>query len=291
MGEVLSTMLRFKFAIAAVWCIVLAQALVPHLPIELTDSDFDGSISDGNTWLVMFYAPWCGHCKKIKPMWADLASSQKLAQVNVKVAKCDGSAGGRLSMTKWAVEYAGLSSFPSILRFKESQVWVWKGERQQALIESWGMDPSDPPLEPPTAFQKILTAANGYFTRIMKWLTVQSTAVITACSILIVILLLVLGFVIGFYWRHWHTHFWISLRWGAEGEFAQFAITPLDSGVKIIRKNRVTGEVMPDAVNDKTASSLWVRMKDGKEYWLPTVQQLDPKQPPLPSKPKGDKEE
>ena len=28
--------------------------------IELTSQNFDSSVSDGNAWLIEFYAPWCG---------------------------------------------------------------------------------------------------------------------------------------------------------------------------------------------------------------------------------------
>nr|CAD7440439.1 unnamed protein product [Timema bartmani] len=41
--------------------------------VHLDDDSFDKVISEGNTVLVMFYAPWCGHCKKMKPAYSEAA--------------------------------------------------------------------------------------------------------------------------------------------------------------------------------------------------------------------------
>ena len=70
--------------------------------IELRANNFDASVRDGSAWLVEFYAPWCGHCKRFAPTYekvaetlhaqskADLAKDP--AARTVKVAKVDGSA-------------------------------------------------------------------------------------------------------------------------------------------------------------------------------------------------------
>lgn len=33
--------------------------------VELTDDNFDQMVLEGGeVWMVEFFAPWCGHCKK-----------------------------------------------------------------------------------------------------------------------------------------------------------------------------------------------------------------------------------
>jgi len=41
--------------------------------IQLTSKNFDKSLSDGNVWLIEFYAPWCGYCKKLQPEYSAAA--------------------------------------------------------------------------------------------------------------------------------------------------------------------------------------------------------------------------
>eukprot|EP01088_Endostelium_zonatum_P020588 TRINITY_DN7663_c0_g1_i1.p1 TRINITY_DN7663_c0_g1~~TRINITY_DN7663_c0_g1_i1.p1 ORF type:complete len:108 (+),score=17.39 TRINITY_DN7663_c0_g1_i1:26-349(+) len=55
--------------------------------IELDESNFESRTFKG-TWLVEFYAPWCGHCKKLIPTYEEVATN---LEGDVNVAKVDGS--------------------------------------------------------------------------------------------------------------------------------------------------------------------------------------------------------
>lgn len=55
--------------------------------LQLTGSDFEHGIENGVTF-VKFFAPWCGHCKRLAPTW-DLLASKFVGRGDIKIAKVD----------------------------------------------------------------------------------------------------------------------------------------------------------------------------------------------------------
>jgi len=45
----------------------------PSNVVVLTDSNFDSVVNGDKNVLVKFYAPWCGHCKTLAPIWEKVA--------------------------------------------------------------------------------------------------------------------------------------------------------------------------------------------------------------------------
>ncbi len=46
--------------------------------IVLDSSNFEEQVfGSKDIWLVEFYAPWCGHCKKLEPEWNEAALKLK----------------------------------------------------------------------------------------------------------------------------------------------------------------------------------------------------------------------
>lgn len=56
-----------------------------------------------------FYAPWCGHCKKLEPIWRHVA--QALHHSDIRVGKID------CTRYKRVVSEFGLSGYPTIMLY------------------------------------------------------------------------------------------------------------------------------------------------------------------------------
>ncbi|KAL9880311.1 thioredoxin domain-containing protein pretaporter [Glossina fuscipes fuscipes] len=60
-----------------------------NFAIQLTGDDFNEAISKNNHF-IKFYAPWCGHCKRLHPLWEQLAEMMNVKDdPRVVIAKVD----------------------------------------------------------------------------------------------------------------------------------------------------------------------------------------------------------
>lgn len=78
-----------SLAFAALAAVAAAQSAV----IDLTPSNFDDVVlKSGKPTLVEFFAPWCGHCKQLAPVWEELADAFAFAKDKIQIAKVDADA-------------------------------------------------------------------------------------------------------------------------------------------------------------------------------------------------------
>uniref|UniRef100_A0A672L6Q5 protein disulfide-isomerase n=1 Tax=Sinocyclocheilus grahami TaxID=75366 RepID=A0A672L6Q5_SINGR len=76
-----------------------------------------------DVWLVDFYAPWCGYCKKLEPIWQEVGAELTRSQSPVRVGKMDGTAYSGV-----ASEF-GVRGYPTIKLLKGELAYNYKGPR------------------------------------------------------------------------------------------------------------------------------------------------------------------
>ena len=92
--------------------------------VELTESMFNKEILNSESlWFVLFYAPWCGHCKAIMPDWA-LSAAETDKVVNF----------GKLDCTKnqSLCQNYQVKGYPTMKFFTKGQVEDYNGGRSKS---------------------------------------------------------------------------------------------------------------------------------------------------------------
>merc|ERR1712038_328295 len=99
-------------SLAFVVALVSADAV-----LELGDADFDATLEEHDTALVMFYAPWCGHCKRLKPEFEKAATALKANDPPVALAKVDCTEDGKDTCGRFQV-----SGYPTVKIFRNGEL-------------------------------------------------------------------------------------------------------------------------------------------------------------------------
>ncbi|KAF9815482.1 hypothetical protein IEO21_04579 [Rhodonia placenta] len=102
--------MKFAFSFLAA-ALSLGSALASNV-IELTPDNFDAVIGQGKPALVEFFAPWCGHCKNLAPIYEQLADAYAHAKDKVVIAKVDADGVGRPLGSQY-----GVTGFPTLKWF------------------------------------------------------------------------------------------------------------------------------------------------------------------------------
>jgi len=110
--------------------------------IVLTTKDFDAVVAKYDHVLVEFYAPWCGHCKKLAPEYSQAAAQLKKADPAVPLAKVDATIENDLA-TRF-----GIQGFPTLKWFVKGQESEYKGGRTKQEIIDWISKKTGPPSRP-----------------------------------------------------------------------------------------------------------------------------------------------
>mgnify|MGYP001436402354 CR=1 FL=1 len=113
--------------------IVIATLAAYSMAIELTPDTWDESVV-GKTVFVKFFAPWCGHCKAIKPAWDSLMEEYASSET-ILVADVDCIGTGKALCDK-----VGVKGFPTIKYGDPSSLDAYSGPRDLESLKAFAGD-------------------------------------------------------------------------------------------------------------------------------------------------------
>ncbi|XP_005279864.1 protein disulfide-isomerase A5 [Chrysemys picta bellii] len=118
---------------------------------HLTDEDFDKFIKEHSSVLVMFHAPWCGHCKKMKPEYEMAAEMLHGASDSPGVL-----AAVDATVNKAVAERFHISGFPTLKYFQDGEEkYTLPQLRTKKKIIDWLQNPQAPPPPEPAWEEKL----------------------------------------------------------------------------------------------------------------------------------------
>ncbi|XP_040209839.1 protein disulfide-isomerase TMX3 isoform X1 [Rana temporaria] len=116
---------------AAGLCFLATVSLSLLAPTSAFVEDLDETFKEtrqDDIWLVDFYAPWCGHCKKLEPVWNEVGVEMRSSGSPVRVGKMDATVHSSI-----ASEF-GVRGFPTIKLLKGDMAYNYRGQRTKEDI-------------------------------------------------------------------------------------------------------------------------------------------------------------
>lgn len=108
---------------------------------ELTDkSKFGKFVTEHDNALVLFYAPWCKHCKELMPTFKEAAEELKSGGA-VHVARINGD------KFKEVAEAYKVEGFPTLVAFRKAVPYMYRGDQSKGDIVEFATKVAQPPLK------------------------------------------------------------------------------------------------------------------------------------------------
>jgi len=123
----------------AVFATVQGEIELENGVMVLNADNFDAAVADNNILLVEFYAPWCGHCKKLEPEYASAAKTLQDDGSPAKLAKVDATENKDLA------NKFGVKGYPTLKFFKDGTPLEYTGGRTADTIVAWLNKKTGPP--------------------------------------------------------------------------------------------------------------------------------------------------
>lgn len=153
--------------------------------VTLTSANFDELVKEGkDPWIIKFYAPWCGHCKRLTPTWHRLSKSLVDAGSSTKVGKVDCTVQRRICSR------FGVQGYPSLFFVKEGIVYKYQKARTlNAFLDylngGWEKAEAIGPIADETLLSTIVDSS-------VEWASENTVLAIVACILVIAVFVAIL---------------------------------------------------------------------------------------------------
>ncbi|KAF4661546.1 hypothetical protein FOL47_006635 [Perkinsus chesapeaki] len=110
---------------------------------QLTDDNMEDFVKEHKYALVKFYAPWCGHCKKLAPEFEQAAAdlAEKIGEEKVALGEIDATE------HKQMAEKYGIRGYPTLYWFVDGDKSEYGGGRTASEITEWVTDMTGPAVK------------------------------------------------------------------------------------------------------------------------------------------------
>ena len=106
-----------------IFIVLLALAAADNEVFVLTDTNFEETLGSGKPMFVKFFAPWCGHCKRLAPAYIDLAKAVKESDKDIIIAELD------CTVHKSMASKYSIKGYPTLILFENEEETRYKGDR------------------------------------------------------------------------------------------------------------------------------------------------------------------
>ena len=126
-------------ALVLVLCLLLAAHAAPPSDVVVLDSDNFDRVTKEGAWFILFYAPWCGHCKRMAPAWEQLATKMKGESVSVAKVDADGE-------TEIGEKFS-IQHYPTLKMFEGGKTTDYKGDMSLDSLHKFALDYQSKPKD------------------------------------------------------------------------------------------------------------------------------------------------
>ncbi|KAM6087702.1 protein disulfide-isomerase A4 isoform 2-T2 [Chlamydotis macqueenii] len=111
----------------------------PEATLILTQGNFDDIVNGADIILVEFYAPWCGHCKRLAPEYEKAAQELSKHTPPIPLAKVDA-----IAETELAKKF-DVTGYPTLKIFRKGKPYDYNGPREKYGIIDYMTEQAGPP--------------------------------------------------------------------------------------------------------------------------------------------------